>query len=464
MAKTKTSERDEKHELTRRALIKWSVAAGAALGVSRSKIYEILDKTAGKEVAFAASARATKRAVVIEQGNGSLAWSTLHWPFPTIAAGAAANPNFSWHLPGQSTVVAGTAKPLTIGRDTPWQNLAPQNQVTAFLCGSNETHNNVAKSTQTLGTNDILGVVSALQASAPSTIPVVTIGGAKIGTAPGAAVASNVANADGVVGLFNSAASRMGGLLAKPTDADLYKTQYDAFIQLNRAATRSTETTAYRTASSAARLLGKNLSSQLQITPADLTRYGINNNPRASILALGKGLIVTAKAFGLGLTNMVAMPHLNDDPHGAFDGGDVNTVPAQLKTIYDAFAADLTQMIDSDTGTPIWADTVMVFNGDTFKDPNDKRGWGDNTPNNSNAVYVYSAGALKSGWFGSVDAAGKATGFGANGNPAPYDGATTAKFATASIAYAVANKDERAIANFANGITIGGVFGNLKDK
>ena len=462
MARTKTSERDEKHELTRRALIKWSVAAGAALGVSRSKIFDILDKTAGKEVAFAASARATKRAVVIEQGNGSLAWTTLHWPFPAIAA--ANNPNFSWHLPGQSTVVAGTAKPLTIGRDTPFQNLPPANQVTGFLCGTNETHNNVAKSTQTLGTNDILGVVSALQASAPATIPVVTIGGAKIGTAPGSAIASNVANADGVVGLFNSAASRAGGLLSKSTDADLYKAQYDAFIQLNRAASRSTETSAYRTAQGAARLLGQNLASKLQIMPADLTRYGIDNNPRAGILNLGKSLIVTAKAFSLGLTNMVAMPHLNDDPHGAFDGGDVNTVPAQLKTIYDAFAADLTSMIDSDTGTPIWADTVMVWNGDTYKLPTNKAGWGDNTPNNSNVVFVYSAGALKSGWFGAATADGKATGFGADGNPATYDPVATAKFATASIAYAVAQKDERAIANFANGITVGGVFGNLKDK
>lgn len=35
MAKHPLSKREEKRELTRRALIKWSVAAGAALGVSR---------------------------------------------------------------------------------------------------------------------------------------------------------------------------------------------------------------------------------------------------------------------------------------------------------------------------------------------------------------------------------------------------------------------------------------------
>jgi hypothetical protein len=34
----------------------------------------------------------------------------------------------------------------------------------------------------------------------------------------------------------------------------------------------------------------------------------------------------------------------------------------------------------------------------------------------------------------------------------------------ASIAYAIAKRDDRAIQNFASGITVGGVFGNLKDK
>ena len=34
MAKSKTTERDEKRELSRRALMKWTIAAGAAFGVS----------------------------------------------------------------------------------------------------------------------------------------------------------------------------------------------------------------------------------------------------------------------------------------------------------------------------------------------------------------------------------------------------------------------------------------------
>jgi len=29
----------------------------------------------------------------------------------------------------------------------------------------------------------------------------------------------------------------------------------------------------------------------------------------------------------MGLTNSVVLPAMRDDPHGAFDGGDVNVVP-----------------------------------------------------------------------------------------------------------------------------------------
>ena len=55
MAKHPLSKRDDEYEVSRRALIKWTLAAGAALGVSRAKIGEILEKTAGKDTAMAAT-------------------------------------------------------------------------------------------------------------------------------------------------------------------------------------------------------------------------------------------------------------------------------------------------------------------------------------------------------------------------------------------------------------------------
>ena len=93
----------------------------------------------------------------------------------------------------------------------------------------------------------------------------------------------------------------------------------------------------------------------------------------------------------MGLTNSVMLPWHRDDPHGAFDGGDVNTVPAALKDVFDGFMNDLTSKLDSVTQQPLTDDTVITINGDTSKDPGPRPGWGDGTPNNTNLVYVYSA-------------------------------------------------------------------------
>lgn len=463
MAKSQTSKRDEKHELTRRALIKWSVAAGAALGVSRSKIYEILERTAGKDVAFAASSQPINRTFDIELGNGSLSWMTLFWPLPAIAKASANNGQLSWHKPGQAMDVAGTPRPLVIGPDTPWADLPPTKQVTAFLCGNNETHANFAQSTTQIGGSNLLALNSALQAALPAVIPTVTVGqGTTIGTAPGATVAANVGNADGVVDLFNSVASRAQGLLANTDDAKLYKAHYQAFIQLNRAANRPTTNIGYTTATSAAAFLGTNLSRELAVLPEDLTRYGIGPGTRNTVTALGRSMIVAVKAFKLGLTNGFVVPAMRDDPHGAFDGGDVNTVPGMLKGVFNGFMNDLRTTLDNNTQKPLADNIVITMKGDTYKNPLNKSGWGDGTPQNTNIVYVYSAGQLFSGWFGDISAGGQVQGVGADGKLTTYNGANTAKYAMASVLYAVAQGDDRAIQSFVGGTTVSSVFGYPK--
>ena len=45
-----------------------------------------------------------------------------------------------------------------------------------------------------------------------------------------------------------------------------------------------------------------------------------------------------------------------------------------------------------------------------------------------------------------------------------YNGALTASYATASLAYAIAKGDEQRISEFANGISVGDAFGRRKDK
>ena len=462
MAKSQTTKRDEHHDLSRRALIKWSIAAGAALGVSRSKIFDILETTAGKGVAHAAAENATTRSVSIVAGNGGLAWFSLFWPHIDIAQ--AGNNNFAWHRPGQGQVMPGTFRPLFIGPDTPWANLPAQRQVTVFTCGANETHTNNPTSVTGLGGSNIFSINAALQRAAPSVIPIVTIGGQAIGTAPGAPAAANVANADGIVGLFNSAASQANGILAQARDAELYKAHYDAFTQLNRAANRSTTKSAYLTASGAAQFLGTNLAARLQIQPADLQRYGIGGNTATKVANIGRAFIVAVKAFKMGLTNSIVLPALRDDPHGAFDGGEVNTTPAAMKAVFDGFMADLTSTVDDNTLKSLADDTVITIHGDTTKNPRARGGWPDGSPGNTNTVYVYSAGHLKSGHFGSIDRNGAVRGFTDSGGDANYNGAQTARTALAAIAYATAKRDERLIQTFANGIPISGGIGNPKDQ
>jgi hypothetical protein len=461
MAKSPFSKRDEQREITRRALIKWSVAAGAALGLSRSKVFEILESTAGRDLAFAAAENPTTRSVHLMAGNGGAAWFQLLWPHNDIAA--ANNPQFAWHRPGESQLVPGTDKPLTVGPDTPFRDLPAQRQMTVFQCGNNETHTANATSVMNLNGNNIISIASALQSSSPSVIPLITIGIADAGTAPGAARPANVNNADGIVNLFNSAASRAGGLLSRAQDATLYKAHYDAFAQLNRAANRTTTKTAYMTASNAAAFLGTNLAAKLQINQADLDRYGIDGTTRANVRDIGRALIVAVKAFKMGLTNAVALPAMRDDPHGAFTDGQAQNTPPMLRKVFDGFMNDLKATIDDNTGKVLADDTVMTITGDTTKTPLNRGGWPDGTPNNSNVMWVYGAGHLKSGWFGGTLRNNTAQGFDAAGNTAAYNGASTARFALASVAYAIAKRDDRAITAFANGVTVAPAFGRLKD-
>lgn len=464
MAKTETSQRDAEQELTRRALIKWSLAAGAALGVSKAGVFEILEKTAGKGIAAAASEMPTCRSVSLIGGNGGFAHFQLLFPHYDVAL--ANNPNLSFQAPGTAQLMQGTNKPWVRHRDLPFANLPPQRQWTAMMAGSNETHTNTPNSMVSLGGNNIFGVVASLQQASTSVVPVITIGNVNYAAAAGSPQATAVTQATGMVDLFNSAASRMGGILANTNDANLYKAQYDAFAQLNRAANRSTTKTAYTTASGAAQFLGTNLRTKLEIQAADLTRYGVTGNTRGNVAAIARAFIITVKAFKMGLTNSVILPAMLDDPHGAFNGGvgnrDADIVPVQLKTVFDAFMADLIATKDDATLRALADDTVISINGDTPKSPTQPGGWPDGTPNGSNWMYLWGAGHLRTGWFGGIDRNGNARGYDANGNDAVYNAANTARFATATFAYAVAKRDDRLISQFANGIKIGGVFGNEK--
>jgi len=185
------SKRDQDREIGRRALIKWSIAAGAALGVCRSRICEILEKSAGKSVAIAAGATHNKRSVHIRAGNGGLAWFQLMWPHNDVAA--ARNPNFAWHQVGNESLATGTTNPLTIGPDTPFAGIDGRQNISAFMAGTNEQHTDNANSiVRSVASGSLFAIASVLQADTPSVVPVITVDDSDFGTAPGAASPANV--------------------------------------------------------------------------------------------------------------------------------------------------------------------------------------------------------------------------------------------------------------------------------
>ena len=85
--------------------------------------------------------------------------------------------------------------------------------------------------------------------------------------------------------------------------------------------------------------------------------------------------------------------------------------------------------------------------------------WPDNTPGNSNWVYVYGGGYLKTGWFGGIGASGSITGWNpATGAAVPNQASNvTTNAAAAAAAYAVARGDMRRVQDFYRGGPIDGV-------
>jgi hypothetical protein len=309
----------------------------------------------------------------------------------------------------------------------------------------------------------MLAAAAAIQRTTPSLLPVIAITPLNFGAAPGAPQIATVNNAQGMVGLFDSAASKE--TLTVANDASLFEAYYKAFVGLNAAAGRPTWARPLRTGKTSANFLGKNLAAALAPTADDMTRYNLNQGTQNKLSQLGLAFITTAKAFKLGLTQSVMMPAMRDDPHGAFnDMNNLRGTVAQLGKMFDEFMNVLIAIPDPVCSARSLADNVvMTVHGDTPKNPRDRGGWPDGTPNNSNWLYVMGNGHLKTGWFGGTKRDNTVQGFDATGKPAAYNGANTAKYAMASIAYAIAKRDERAISAFANGTTVANNFGQPKD-
>ena len=443
----------------RRDFLRWSATVAACLGLERARFLNVLNDSAGSAAADTAACATTMRHIHLFDGNGGLSNWTQIFPFPKVIGST--NAKYSHYALGKGipTKDGEFDRPFTYAPDSPWQN--QKWKITAFLAGNNETHTATPNSAASLGNNSLLASSAAIQQANPTLLPVLTLNNINIGTAPGAPTSTMAQRAKDLVELFNSAASN--ALLKAPANGPLSEAYYKAFLGLNASAGQKTVAKGYSTGKISMNLLAKNLASQLTPTTADQQLFGIAANTPGAVKEMANAMITTVKAFSLGLTSMLTMNAFRDDPHGLFSGGD-NAAKAKAeamgKLLNGLFA--MTQALqDPSCSAKTLADSmVFSISGDTFKQPFNRNGWGDGSPQSTNALFVMGNGYLKTGWHGDMDPGGAkgwdpSTGE-VNGS---YQGQGTAlgQAAAAAVCYAVSKGDMRRVRDFYNGPAIDGV-------
>jgi hypothetical protein len=502
----------------RRNFLKWIGAAGAAIGLERSKLLNVLADSGGS--ALADTCATANRSLHIVGGNGSFAWFQLLWPHIEVAAPAGSsptyfpnapgpNPAFAYLSPGQGVLynANGTPngdQPFFYGPQAPWLdatgNPLPGRQVTGLMSGQLLVHTGIPTSVNMVGPNaTILGACAAIQAQAYSTlVPMLVVGGVPdfasqaIGFAQGVPAPASVSDSTSMVGLFNSVASTTA--LALQANKNMYDTYFNAYLGLRYAANLPTSTAQVQNAKAAASLLGFNYGGVLTPTADDLNTYGVttlvNSGVDPDLITgfgnLGRALIVAAKAFKNSLTNTVVIamsPEGNTppftDPHTAFTSNVAQTPigVAALGTMLNAFYNDLASVPDP-TCSSQTLDKSVVFHayGDNTHDPFTGGGngvggaWPDvpllgGSQDNPNWMYVMGNGAIKTGWFGGMHLSGHASYFNpANGQSVLLTGGDNTAAVQAStfgagaaVTYAVAQKQKNVVAPFYGGAGYAGI-------
>ncbi len=431
---------------SRRGFLKFASAVGAALAVERSDVLNFIADSGGHAMADECVKR--NRAIHLIGGNGGIAWFQLLWPHNEIAKSG--NGNFAFHAMGKAKAAPDTDKQQMWAPETPWQKRGKNRRMTAMMAGTNQTHTATPSAAVDVGNGiNMIAASAALHAGLPSLLPVIGVAPFDFGTAPGAPQVTTVGSAEAMVGLFDSAASKQ--ILSAHADAANYEAYYKAFLGLNRVAARPTYARQLRITKASANFLGKNLAALLMPRAADLVRYGVGPGSPSKLYEIGYALLTAVNAFKMGLTNSVIVPVLRDDPHGAFaDMANLEMTVGTLGKMLDELMTDLEAVKDPACSGKSLADTtVLTIHGDTPKDPRNKSGWPDGTPGNSNWLYAYGAGHLKTGWFGGVRADGSVDGFDPKtGKDIGGLSAGQTNAANAAVLYAISQGDKVAIQQF----------------
>ncbi len=438
----------------RRDFIRYATAMAAAVGVDRAGLLNYLSDSGGYALALEAGPK-TCRSLHYIAGAGGLANFTQPFVIPAVATSQDAQ-NISYFAPGQATKQAGADKDWYLGPagTTPF---ATKPEMSAFVAGTNQAHTQTP--TAESGMNTLLASVAAIQSATPTLLPLIAVSPFPTSyVAPGAPAPTTVPNAAGLIGLFNSAASL--ALLSKPADAALHETYFKAFLGLNAVAGRTSVERSLNSSKVAVGLLAQNLSSKLTPSAAERASFGYQAGMPQPVVDLIDATITGLKAMGLGLTAMVTMPAFRDDPHGRFNNGNAEAkeYSTYIASLFDGLAAMAKGMPDPAGGTKsLWDSLVLTVHGDTFKDPFQRSGWGDNTPQGSSIVYLRSAGYIKTGWYGDMT-----NGAGTNPDTArgwdPQSGSAVAgktsaqsmEDADAAVLYAIAKGDDRRVRDFVN--------------
>ncbi|MBL8607193.1 MAG: hypothetical protein JNL38_07725 [Myxococcales bacterium] len=346
-----------------------------------------------------------QRVVHLVGGNGGFAWFSQVWPVPELvtapmAAFAYDDPKLAVSAP------SSTGHPLfarRVASRAVWEGSGKRPMPTAFVAGTNLTHTATPNTTR-IGTVDVVAAGAALQKKLGAPIPVLRLGRAFIyGPAPLAPAAVDATDVDTAV-----------TAIVKQLD------------------------------------LPASVESSLRPDPAVVAQWA-GAGARASIVALARGLSFAANAFRLNLVSTILLPAMEDDPHGAFAGSGPGADTNAIAQVLDSFYRELQTRNEATCGhggkaLSLADNVVLLASGDTYKNPFDRGGWPDGTPDNSNVLYVRSNGYLLSGWFGRIASTGVVhfdTVTGAASTGATQAAATQA--ALQGVLYAIARGDGGAV-------------------
>jgi len=394
---------------SRRDFVRGVFAASAALGLGPARAYDVLEKMGGS--ALADTGTTSNKFVHCILGNGAGSMATTMFPLPILIESP--NAMFSIDDPAKYAKMTLANGNKMYHRVVDGKPIFEKRPWTAFISGVAQAHSNFpafANNNSNIsvgGTGEMSSCASALQNTQAALVPLISIqrGGAAANlnpVAPGAPAAAQVANADAMVSLFSSAASRLMARLQPAVNQTLFQQYYTAFLGLAVYGDKPTYARAKSDAKVALSLVVKNLASQLQPDPMQLQRWAGGSTLIATdnkFTDMARSLSIGLNAFKLGLTSQIIFNAFNNDPHGhwAQTAAQYTEQNDVFSRIWNGFYTDADAIVDSQ-GRKLGDHIVSAFTNDTPKTPFNRVNWGDG--NTANYLYVQGLGHIQPGWIG----------------------------------------------------------------